>query len=234
MHGKLSAKDVCILSYWARGAGVQGKAASLAVKPSRTGGGFSEKFDVVLGLTEAIQGDFCEVPVPGMRRSALDRPMVPCHGAYVYEDLAKEIAETPGFEKRLRDQVLAGDLGPQYEKNVVQAQPAGQFAVPLALYVDGVPFQRRDSVTGSWLVNLPTGRRHVFFTVRKKDMCRCGCKGWCSQYAIRTYTRWLVDAIHTGRYPRQRHTMEPWRVTDSECWQGLTWDSPTPWSKGPG
>ena len=28
--------------------------------------------------------------------------------------------------------------------------------------------------------------------------------------------RWLVDAIHTGRYPRQRHTMEPWRASDRQ------------------
>ena len=160
---------------------------------------------------------FCEVPVPGMLRSTLDRTMGPCHGAYVYEDLAKEIAETPGFEQRLRDQVLAGDWRPQYEKHpVVQAQPAGQFTVSLALYVDGVPSQRRDSVTGYWLVNLLTGRPHLFFTMREKNMCRCGCKGWCSQYAIWTCTRWLVDAIHTCRYPRQRHTMEPWRTIDRQ------------------
>ena len=76
------------------------------------------------GLTEAIQGDFCEVPAPEMLRSTLDRTMVPCHGAYVYEDLAKEIAETPGFEKRLRDQVLAGDWGPQYEKHPVVQAPS--------------------------------------------------------------------------------------------------------------
>ena len=103
MHGKLSAKDVRILSYWARGARVQRKGASLAVKSSRTGRGFSEKFD----LTEAIQGDSCDVPIPGMLRSTSDRTMIPCHGAYVYEDLAKNIAETPGFEKRLRGQILA-------------------------------------------------------------------------------------------------------------------------------
>ena len=36
VHGKLSAKDVCILSCWARGASVQGEGANLAVKPSRT------------------------------------------------------------------------------------------------------------------------------------------------------------------------------------------------------
>ena len=107
MHGNLSAKDVRILSYWARGACVQRKGASLAVKSSRTGRGFSEKFDAVLGLTEAIQSDSCDVPISGMLRSTLDRTMMPCHGAYVYEDLAKNIAETPGFEKRLRDQILA-------------------------------------------------------------------------------------------------------------------------------
>ena len=42
---------------------------------------------------------------------------------------------------------------------------------------------------GYWLVNLLTGRRHLFFTMRKKNMCRCGCKGRCSQNAIWTYTR---------------------------------------------
>ena len=51
MHGNPSAKDVCILSCRARGAGVQGKGVSLAVKPSRTRGSISEKFDAVLGLT---------------------------------------------------------------------------------------------------------------------------------------------------------------------------------------
>ena len=117
MHGKLSARDVCILSCWACGAGVQGKGASLAVKPSRTGGGFSEKFDGMLGLT--IQGDFCDGPALGMPRSTFDRTTVPCHGAYVYEDLAKEISETPGSEKLLRDQVLAGDWSPPYEKHPV-------------------------------------------------------------------------------------------------------------------
>ena len=87
----------------------------------------------MLGLTEAVQGDFCDVPVPGMLRSTLDRTTVPCHGAYVYEDLAKEIGETPGFEKRLRDQVLGGGWGPQYEKHpVVQAQSTGQSAVLLS------------------------------------------------------------------------------------------------------
>ena len=96
MHGNPSAKDVCILNCWARGARVQGKGVSLAVKPSRTRGSFSEKFDAVLGLTEAIQSDFCCVPVPGMPRSTLDRNTAPCHGAHVYEDLAKEIVETPG------------------------------------------------------------------------------------------------------------------------------------------
>ena len=55
MHGKLSAKDESILSNWARGAGVQGKRASLTVKPSRAGGGFSEKFDAVLASSKPFK-----------------------------------------------------------------------------------------------------------------------------------------------------------------------------------
>ena len=135
----------------------------------------------------------------------------------MHEDLAKEMAETPGFEKRLLDQVFAEDWDTQNEEHpVVQAQPAGQFAVPLALYVEGVPVQRSDSVTGYWLVLL-TGRRHLFLTMRKKHMCRCGC-------AVNYLDIHQVDAIHTGRYPRQVHTMEPWHASDRQLvLAGLTW-----------
>ena len=58
-----------------RGSGVQGKGA--AVKPNRTGEGVSEKLDTVLALTEAIQGDFCDIPATGMLRSTSDRTVVP-------------------------------------------------------------------------------------------------------------------------------------------------------------
>ena len=164
--------------------------------------------------------------------------MTPYHGAYVDEDLAKEIADTPGIEKRLRDQVLAGDWSTQFEKHlVVQARPDGQFAVLLALHVDGAPFQRRYAVTACWLVNMLTDGRRLFFTTRMKNMCRCGCIGWCSQYAIWTCT--VVGSMRSTRTATRNYDT-PWirgkLVTDSEYWQGLPWDSSAQfsWSSGTG
>ena len=45
LQGKLSAKDVCSLVYWAKGAGLQGAACTLAKDPNLIGGHFSENFD---------------------------------------------------------------------------------------------------------------------------------------------------------------------------------------------
>ena len=51
---------------------------------------------------------------------------------------------------------------------------------PLALYVDGVRHTKRDGVIGFFIYSLVTPRRHLCVAVRKSDLCRCGCRGWCS------------------------------------------------------
>ena len=50
LQGKLSAKDVCSLVYWAKGAGLRGAACASAKDPILTGGHFSEHFDATTGL----------------------------------------------------------------------------------------------------------------------------------------------------------------------------------------
>ena len=95
MHGKLSAKDVCILSYWPRGAGVRGKGASFAVKPSHG-----------RRLQREVRPQCWASPKP-FKVISVKYQSLGCYAAlWNAPCLAKEIAETPGFEKRLRDQVL--------------------------------------------------------------------------------------------------------------------------------
>ena len=61
--------------------------------------------------------------------------------------------------------------------------------LPLAMYLDGVAFTsalagRMDSLLGIWIINLLTEDRHLFCVIRLLDMCRCGCKGWCSLFPL--------------------------------------------------
>lgn len=55
--------------------------------------------------------------------------------------------------------------------------------LPLALYCDNVRYTSAiagtaDSLLGLWLVNVYTGKRHLIGTLRGREACRCGCKGF--------------------------------------------------------
>ena len=86
---------------------------------------------------------------------------------------------------------------------------------PISLFVDGVPYSQVDSVIGFWLVNMVNGQRYVFATLRKKFMCRCGCKGWCSLFAMFRCLRWCLTSLSAGVYPAERHDGSPWKPSDA-------------------
>eukprot|EP00969_Alexandrium_andersonii_P071158 3141743-Alexandrium_andersonii.AAC.1 len=50
--------------------------------------------------------------------------------------------------------------------------------LPIALYMDGLPYTITDSVVGVWLQCLISKRRVLVAVVRKRLACRCGCRGW--------------------------------------------------------
>jgi len=55
MLGVLSAKRACILSHWAKLAGIASPGDALALPPERTGGTFSAHFDRVVGLDSEMK-----------------------------------------------------------------------------------------------------------------------------------------------------------------------------------
>ena len=66
------------------------------------------------------------------------------------------------------------------------------------MYVDAVRYTRTqpgrtDSVIAWWMYNLVSGKRHIIFLMRKAELCRCGCAGWCSYFAVWTFIRWSVE-----------------------------------------
>jgi hypothetical protein len=45
--------------------------------------------------------------------------------------------------------------------------------------------------------------------LKKRDLCRCGCRGYCSLYTALSFIEWAVAALVSGLYPATRHD-GPW------------------------
>ena len=70
---------------------------------------------------------------------------------------------------------------------------------PLALYLDGIKFMRAidpraDTVVAITMYNVMTMKRHLIAVISKREVCRCGCRGWCSYYVIFRYVAWSLAA----------------------------------------
>ena len=86
--------------------------------------------------------------------------------------------------------------------------------IPYMFYLDGVPYSHTDSVTGVWLKNCITGERLLLLVLRKRQTCRCGCRGWCSYNAIlESYAR-SFRAMANGEDPNSRHDDTAWLPSD--------------------
>ena len=91
-----------------------------------------------------------------------------------------------------------------YEDPIVQGA-LGTDVYPFGLYIDGVPYTNTDSVIGVWCINILSNQRSLIAAVRKRILCRCGCKGWCTYYTLFDWIAWGLEAAYSGRHPRRRH-----------------------------
>ena len=103
--------------------------------------------------------------------------------------------------------VAANELPPTYTDHplVRQGRDEGFKVLPLALYLDGVSFQRKDSVLGVWVYSLVTRKRHLLSVLRRSEICNCGCKGWCSFEPIFQMIAWSLESMCHGCWPSERH-----------------------------
>eukprot|EP00971_Amphidinium_carterae_P067549 1337747-Amphidinium_carterae.1 len=111
---------------------------------------------------------------------------------------------------------------PSWETHpVVQRERMGgnRHVVPLALYGDGVQFQKRDSLLVFTLVNLATGKKHTIVGLRKRYMCgtkcKCNCSCWCSVHPVLSFLQWSIAALAQGRMPSLRHDNRAWLESDA-------------------
>jgi hypothetical protein len=181
-ESKISAKDLCIACHFAHESGSIGADFSrYGLAPGQSSdGAYQKKLDRSLPSA----GPMYHVTIPvhdrnGTVRDQRETPTLPLH-----EALFREVQATPGLLEESR----AAAWPPSYNEHhlVQEARAAGEdLPVPVALYLDGVHYAanqpgRNDGVLGIWCYFLQTHRRHLSINLRLRDLCKCGCRGWCT------------------------------------------------------
>ncbi len=107
------------------------------------------------------------------------------------------------------------ELPPRYWNHpvTIEAKRAGEIVFPAAIYMDGLPYSQVDGVIAITVINLATNKRFVCVVFRKRHLCKCGCKGCCSLYALHRFVAWRIEALGTGTWPTMRHDGTPF-LTD--------------------
>lgn len=215
LGGTLSANQTCVLAWWASMAGIE-EAGAFALRPNSQSGHFTRKLRSAGVVLQADSKTFYEVDVPGHSKHDAQRTSHVVHIMPLHEQLLEDLSSSHGWRARLARLQAEGALPPVYRDHPVVANGGDVPVVPVELYLDGVPYSQNDGVLGLWLTNMLTGARYLYGLLRKRNFCRCGCKGWCSLYQMFSVTAWSLRALAQGVWPESRHDGQPWRDSDSD------------------
>ena len=211
----LSSKQVCLLSWWAEKGGLNKAGCHLAMSPASKTGAFQKKFDRTIGLDKQLHMDFYTIPTVVHQRYSFSRCSTDKEILLLHEEIQDEIERTEGFWGKVTSACSQAGWGPAYDAHPVVQAHGAERCVPIGIYLDGVKFQSRDSVTGVWGINLATHTRFLISALRKRELCRCGCKGWCSYFPVLDALRWQISEISEGRHPTTKHDGTAWPADSS-------------------
>jgi hypothetical protein len=123
-----------------------------------------------------------------------------------HEALHKEFVDSPELVAKAR----AAAAPASYAEHPVDRRAGGR-SVPLAFYLDGAQYTKTGACVLVFAVqNLISGARHLCCAVDKRNLCRCGCRGWCSLRPILQMFAWSFRALATGTFPSAREDGSPW------------------------
>ena len=105
-------------------------------------------------LDEEVAGAY-ELDVPGHDKHSIDKRTHVISAMPAHASLSAELDGDPGLRTRLRRACSDREWSDAYFNHpVVRSAPVGAQVLPLALYLDGVPFTKRDGLIGWWAYNL--------------------------------------------------------------------------------
>jgi hypothetical protein len=212
MGGMLSARALCIICYYASQAGAKG-CGDLAFAPGKKSTGhYQRHIDVALGVDMHDKSLF-RIWVPyynkhDCSRTVRQTPVQPPH-----ERIHDEMTRRGSTEEDVRQLIGEQGFGQQYHNHDV-VRDSTHPVIPVAIYVDGVRYLRREGLVGFWVVNMVTHVRHVVAVVRRSRLCQCGCGGWCSVWAILSFLQWSLTAGARGQFPDRDMHGVPWADDD--------------------
>ena len=202
---KLSAVSCSILAYWASKAGACGFVNELAMAPGKESHRYSRHLDAKLGLMD--KSKYYPLSLPLNARMSASRVVENVWSQPLQDAFQKMIDAMDDVRTTLADGVAAGFVPPSYHTHPVVANAGiNEIVLPLMLYVDGVPITRRDGCVGFVLrCILPPRKPYLVLVLRKEDMCKCGCRGWCTLHVVHLWLQWGFKALANGRNPTARH-----------------------------
>lgn len=98
-----------------------------------------------------------------------------------------------------------------YRAHPVTQSKGEDCSVALGYFSDAVPHTKRDSFFCFYWSNLLTHTRYLICVVRKSDLCKCGCKGFCTLGTVSKIIAWSFNALATGEYPAFDHNGLPFQ-----------------------
>ena len=214
-RGALSAKQCCILAWFASKAGAVGSdLQQMASKPGQDSGQYSRHLDRWVGVNIKDQG-FYPVWVGRRNRGEATRAWDTIPTRPPHEVLKSELRSSSQPVHNL-EEALANSSLPQcyFDHPFVREAPAGELVHPFCLYLDAVVFSRHDSVLGIWVHFLLSGAKHLVAVVRKSELCNCSCGGWCTLYPLFSMLAWSFRCMSRGIHPAQRHDGNEWMDQD--------------------
>ena len=217
-RGLLKASHVCVIAWWASLAGACGPVMDMGYRPDVSEAGTGRYAEHLDRLWRKDFADKYLLSVPGFSRAFAGRQSlsVPVHPPL--ELLKAEIRQTPNLAARVAEAINDHLLPPRFlEHPVYLSKPHGSPVHPVSLYIDGIPFTRHDGVISVTVTHLVTKVPHLVALLRKSQVCRCGCKGWCSIFILMTFLRWQFEALARGEHPVARHDGEPFGDEGAEA-----------------
>ena len=223
--GVISATQCCTLAYYASKGGCKGKPRALSKNPNAFSGGFSRHFDRFTGAG-AWDLDTYDLPLGKKdqyegRRHWVALPFLPPH-----EAMRDELRRSDYIAENLRQALSTRSLPQKYYNHpIVQQAGDDELVHPIVLYLDGVEYSRPDTILAMTAYFLFSGDRHLIFSIRKSEMCNCGCRGQCSLDPLFRAVGWSFKAMCAGIFPSCRHDGSAW-VTPNDTarasYQGLS------------
>lgn len=210
-EGKLSARSVCVICWYASKAGALGEVGNYGFRPNAPTGHCQRHLDSRTGIN--MKAEMAQRYNIGLPMHAKHDDSRTTHDMVVevpHEALNEEVLEDPTIVERARQT----QWPPAYHASPI-VQKYGNGVVPLALYLDGVPTTSRDGVLGIFIYSLVTFKRHLVAAVRKSSLCKCGCRGWCTLNPIWNFVHWSLQAMGRGEHPSSRHDNYAWKPSDS-------------------